>query len=356
MIEARLQREFPAGPESAAFSLDVDLRAGAGVTALFGPSGSGKSLTLDMLAGFVSPHKGRILLGDRIVFDSGAGIDLPPQRRGCGYVFQNYALFPHMSVRDNLLFAAARQHQRDRHRSVNELLDRFQLTEVAGRKPAQISGGQKQRCSIARALAANPEIILLDEPARGLDAPLRAELYDFLRQLHREFAKPVLLVTHDLNECLETADTMLVYRGGRIVQSGTPVQVCEQPANIELARLLGIYNVLPVEIRALDPSRNTSVLRLGEYEISSEYYPGKLRGDRVHLLATPRQLRALPRNGKPGVNQVPMQVDNITERTDSVRLGFEGGVEVDISRSEYPAVRQVREWVVEFPSRGLRVL
>jgi molybdate transport system ATP-binding protein len=353
MIEARLYRVFPAGPESAAFTLDVDLRVGAGVTAVFGPSGAGKSLTLDMLAGFVAPDKGRILLGDRIVFDREAGINLPPQKRRCGYVLQNYALFPHMTVRENVLFGANHLHKRDRHRTVHELLDRFQLNEVGGRRPSQISGGQKQRCSIARALAANPEIILLDEPARGLDAPLRAELYEVIHHLQDDFAKPVLLISHSIEECLEIASEMLVYRDGRIVQSGPPIKVCEQPANLDLARLLGIYNVLPVEIRALDPARNTSVMRFGEHEIGGEYYPGKLKGDRLHLLVTPRQLKALPRTGRPGANQIPATMVRSMERADSVLLDFEGGIQVDVPRSEYLATR---DWLVQFPSRGMRLL
>src|SRR6185312_16063205 len=220
MIRARLRKTFAARPDSAPFSLELEFQATAGVTVLFGPSGSGKTLTLDMIAGFVRPDDGRILLDDDILFDGAAGVNLAPQARNCGYVFQNYALFPHMTMRQNLEFAAERRPRLERHRRVNEMLERFRLTDAAGRRPHEVSGGQKQRCSIARALIGSPRLLLLDEPARGLDAPLRAELYSLLCEVRLDFQIPILLVTHDLDECFELAEEMLILRDGRIVQSG----------------------------------------------------------------------------------------------------------------------------------------
>ena len=126
------------------------------MTVLFGPSGAGKTLTLDSIAGFVRPDEGRILLDDQILFDGAAGVHLAPRARRCGYVFQNYALFPHMTLRQNLEFAAERTPRLERHRKVNEMLEKFHLTDVAGRRPHELSGGQKQRCSIARALIGAP--------------------------------------------------------------------------------------------------------------------------------------------------------------------------------------------------------
>ncbi|HYO81297.1 MAG TPA: hypothetical protein VES20_07855, partial [Bryobacteraceae bacterium] len=204
------------------------------------------------------------------------------------------------------------------------------------------------------ALAANPRLLLLDEPSRGLDTPLRAELYDIVRQLRADYRMPVLLVTHDLTECFELAQTIIVLRDGRIVQQGTPDAVVSKPASLDLARLLGIFNIVPVEIRALDPSRNTSVLRLGDFDIQAEYYPGRLKGDRVHLLVTPRQLRAMPRSGRPALNQVPVQLRRYVETADSVRLEFTEGLEAEIPRTAID--RNNGEWLVEFPQRGLRIL
>src|SRR5262249_1370930 len=132
MIQARILKRFPAIGESAEFSLELEFQTAAGVTVLFGPSGAGKTLTLDSIAGFIKPDSGRILLDDQILFDGASGLNLPPRRRSCGYVFQNYALFPHMTLRANLLFAADRLPRLERHRRVNEILERFELKEVAG--------------------------------------------------------------------------------------------------------------------------------------------------------------------------------------------------------------------------------
>ncbi|MDZ4799092.1 MAG: ATP-binding cassette domain-containing protein, partial [Bryobacteraceae bacterium] len=195
MIQARIQKGFSAARESAGFRLTLELEAGPGITVLFGPSGSGKSLTLDCIAGFATPDTGRILIDDAIVFDSGAKVDLRPQQRRCGYVFQNYALFPHMTLRENLLFAGGRIPRLDRTRKVSDMLERFRIGDVAGRRPHEVSGGQKQRCSIARALVSGPSVLLLDEPAQGLDALLRADFHDVLREVRAEFDTPVILVT-----------------------------------------------------------------------------------------------------------------------------------------------------------------
>src|ERR1700720_2966728 len=170
MIRGNLVKRFAPGPESAGFHLDVDFEAPSGVTVLYGPSGSGKTLTLDCIAGFIAPDSGRIMLDNRILFDGESGVNLPPRQRSCGYVFQNYALFPNMTLRENLAFAAHALPRLERHRRIAEQLERFKLTGMAGRFPHELSGGQKQRGSIARALIASPRVVLLDEPGRGLDA------------------------------------------------------------------------------------------------------------------------------------------------------------------------------------------
>jgi ABC-type lipoprotein export system ATPase subunit len=171
------------------------VQAAVGVTVLFGPRRQ-QDVHPDSIAGFVKPDAGRILLDDEILFDGASGVNLPPRRRNCGYVFQNYALFPHMTLRANLMFAADRLPRLERHRRVSEILERFHLKDVSGRRPHEVSGGEQQRCSIARALIGAPKLLLLDEPARGLDAPLREELYQVLRQVRSEFSLPG--VTHDL--------------------------------------------------------------------------------------------------------------------------------------------------------------
>ena len=361
MLEARLRKSFAPKSDSAGFALDLEFSVTAGVTVLFGPSGAGKTMVLDSIAGFVRPDAGRILLDNDILYDAASGVHIAPQKRDCGYVFQNYALFPHMTLRQNLMFAAERRPRLERHRRVNDMLDKFRLAEVAGRRPHEVSGGQRQRCCIARALIGEPKLLLLDEPATGLDAVLRAEFYEALRQVRSEFATPMLLVTHDLTECFELGEEMLILHAGRIIQKGTPRAVLDEPANLEVARLLGAFNLMESEIRTLDPGRNTSRLQVGEFELEGPYFPGHLKGDRVTLCVRPEQLKVSARNGKAGPNQIPAELLRAVERPHGMRLefsgrGISGPVRVTVSRAEYETQRHNREWMVQFPSEALRVL
>lgn len=357
MIHVRLGKTFPPGPESAGFTLDVEFQAAPGVTVLFGPSGSGKTLTLDCIAGFVRPDRGRILLDDQILFDAPAAVHLRPQDRHCGYVFQNYALFPHMTLRRNLAFAAARQPRVERRRRVNEMLERFHLEDMAGRRPHELSGGQKQRGSIARALISRPKTLLFDEPARGLDAPLRAEFYTLLRELRAEFHIPMLLVTHDVEECLAVGESVLIYDSGRdsgrIVQRGAPAEVLARPVNRETARLLGIANLFEAEIAALDPGRKTSRLRLPNGELSAAYFPGHFRGDRVTCHVRREDVQV---HGEAGENWLPAELLHRFETPHSVRLEFSGGITAEISRAEWERSKENQSWFVEFPSAAIRVI
>jgi molybdate transport system ATP-binding protein len=345
MIQARMRKAY------GGFSLDVEFTAAAGVTVLFGASGAGKTLTLDCIAGFARPDEGRILLDDALLYDGAARVCLPPQLRQCGYVFQNYALFPHMTLRENLAFAAERLPRLERHRRIQEMLDRFQLGDASERRPGQCSGGQRQRCSIARALVSRPRVLLLDEPSRGLDAPLRAELYDVIRQVRTAFGIPVLLVTHDLDESFELGEEMMVIREGRIVQKAAPREVAERPATIDVARLLGMHSILEAEIAQLDPQRNTSVLRVGEYQVAGEYYPGHLKGDRVWICVPNASVRAWPRNGPIGENQIAAKLSRSHARPGGNLVEFEGGFFAYTTGLPHNG-----EWVVEFPPPAIHVL
>jgi len=360
MIQARLRKSFPPRPDSAGFTLDLEFSAAAGITVLFGPSGAGKTLVLESIAGFVRPDQGRILLDDEILFDGTTAVHLPPQARNCGYVFQNYALFPHMTLRQNLEFAAERRPRLERHRRVNEMIERFRLADMAGRRPHEVSGGQRQRCSIARALIGAPKLLLLDEPAQGLDAPLRAEFYEILRQVRTDFDVPMLLVTHNLDECFELGEEMLILRDGKIAQSGAPRKILDRPANVDVARLLGVFNLIESELRSLDPGRNTSRLQVGEFELEGPYFPGRFKGDRVTICVRPDQLKASARNGRPGPNQLPVELKRAAERPEGVRLEFAapGGqiLRVDVAHSEYDRESNHKDWVLQFPSQDLRIV
>lgn len=357
MIDARIRKRYAAAPDSVPFELDIHLRTDARVTALFGPSGAGKTLTLDVIAGFVRPDEGRILVGNTLLFDRAANVWLRPQERLCGYVFQNYALFPHMTLRENLDFAAARLPRLERRKRIGELLESFHLDAMTGRKPHELSGGQKQRASVARALLASPRVLLLDEPSRGLDPFLRAELYGLLAEVRDRYRIPILLVTHDLEECFELADSMVVFEGGKIVQSGVPFDVLDHPASLDVARLFDRHNIIPAEIVALDPQRQTSRLRCfpdmeDSFEITAPYCQGKLLGARVQFIARVDRLAAIPRDR----GGVPLDLAHVTQRSASVRMRFSHGVTVEMPARHYESHRYQKQWSVEFPMDALRVI
>jgi len=358
MIEARIQKRFPASPGSAAFDLDVQIAAAAGsVTLLFGSSGAGKTLTLESIAGFLRPDHGRIELNGRLLFDAPTHVHLPPQKRACGYVFQNYALFPHMTLRANLAFAAERLPRLERHRKVAEMIERFRLDGVAARFPHELSGGQRQRASIARALLAAPQMLLLDEPSRGLDAPLRSDLYEVVRTVRQEFQLPILLVTHDLDECFALGDSMYVLHEGKIVQHGSPQNIAAKPANLDVLRLLGLHTAFEAEVVALDPANHSSRLRVNGHEIAGPYFPGRFKGDRLWIYILPQHVAAEPRlNGRTPPNKIPAALINVRPGVDVARLEFSGGWKADIPQAKFQAASGANEWLLEFPVQALLAL
>jgi len=237
------------------------------------------------------------------------------------------------------------------------MVERFQLTDVAERRPHEVSRSERQRCSLARALSGSPRLLLLDEPAHGLDALSRAALYQLLRRARSDFQIPILVATDDIEECFQAADQMLVLRHGRILQSAPPREVLVQPASVEVARLLGVSNLFQAEITALDPGRNTSRLRVEENELTGRYFPGHLLGDRVWLCVRSADLRVAGRNGaRPETNQIPAKLLGVSEMPQSVRLEFSGGISVELARQEFERQKDNKDWLVEFPPAALRVL
>ncbi|MCS6802844.1 MAG: ABC transporter ATP-binding protein [Chloroflexota bacterium] len=227
----------------AGFQLDIALSADREVLVLLGRSGAGKSMTLRAVAGLLRPTDGRIVLNGRVVYDSRAGIFLPPQARRVGYVPQNYALFPHLTVVENVAFGLRGVPRAELRRRVDELLELTGLTELASRRPSQLSGGQQQRVALARALAIRPEALLLDEPLSALDAPTRIELRRALRSLQRRFAVPTLFVTHDLSEALVLGDRVAVIDAGQVLQVGAPEELLRRFRDVRVAELTGVRNI-----------------------------------------------------------------------------------------------------------------
>jgi molybdate transport system ATP-binding protein len=220
------------------FHLDVSWKIGNELAVLFGFSGAGKTLTLKMIAGLMRPDQGVVRLDGKTFFDSSCGIDMPSYRRSLGYVFQDLALFPHMTVMKNIFYGAKNISEPERTERAKEIMDAFRLDGLQRRLPSEISGGQKQRVAFARALIRQPDLLLLDEPFSALDHPLRIELRRFLMEIRSSFNIPIVLVTHDLDEASTLADTMIVYAHSGVAQIGTPKEVCRYPRSEDVASLV----------------------------------------------------------------------------------------------------------------------
>jgi len=248
-----MSRPAPALPDTGLL-LDVDqsrpmplqgsLRCDSGeLLALVGPSGAGKTSLIRVLAGLMRPQRGRVAVGGELWCDTARGLCLPPQRRHVGLVFQHYALMPHLDAVGNVALSLLHLPAAGRRRAAQRWLDHVQLSpDQQLRRPAGLSGGQQQRVAVARALAREPRLLLLDEPFSAVDQMTRQGLYRLLADLRRELSVPIVLVTHDLHEARLLADRLVVMDGGQVLQQGTPAQIHTQPRNARVADLVGIQN------------------------------------------------------------------------------------------------------------------
>ncbi|MBI3304630.1 MAG: ABC transporter ATP-binding protein [Deltaproteobacteria bacterium] len=242
MLEVLIQKRLDG------FRLDVAFAAEHELIVLFGPSGAGKSLTLQAIAGTVQPDVGCIVIDDQTVYDSARSITLSPQARRVGYVPQHYALFPHLTAAENISFGLTGLPRRERERRVEELITLFGLQGLERRRPHELSGGQQQRVALARALAAQPRLLLLDEPFAALDAPLRGALREELARVQARTGITVLMVTHDLADAFALGQRIIVYDGGQVIQQGTRDEVFFHPATRRVAEFVGTGNILPAVV------------------------------------------------------------------------------------------------------------
>ena len=228
------------------FTLHANFAARSTATAILGASGCGKSMTLRCIAGIVKPDAGRIVLDGRVLFDSAQHIDLPPQQRGVGLLFQNYALFPNMTVEQNVLCGLkAEKDKAARKARCAEMLQAMRLESLAKRYPAQLSGGQQQRTALARILVGRPKILMLDEPFSALDSYLREEVEGEVGSLLAGFAGTALLVTHNRDEAYRLCKEMIVLNEGQVLRAGKTKEVFADPQSVAAARLTGCKNILP---------------------------------------------------------------------------------------------------------------
>jgi len=306
VLQVRVRRRLAS--KAGEFELNADFLAPQGITILFGPSGSGKTTLLDAIAGLSVPDEGRIQVGERVLFDSKEKVNIPPTQRKIGYVFQDLALFPHMSAESNVAYGLGSIDKRERKQRVTDALQSLGISHLASRLPSQISGGERQRVALARALVTHPSILLLDEPLSGLDLTVRMKIAEDLRRSVQSLPIPVLYVTHNRDEVFMLGERMLVIEQGRIIAEGIPHRVMSAPRSETVAQLAGFENVFDTRVSAIHEERGTMTCMVGDRieletplvraEIGSKLRVGISAGD--ILLATSAPVGLSARNVLPG--------------------------------------------------------
>jgi ABC-type sulfate/molybdate transport systems ATPase subunit len=307
------------------FELGVSLTVGGETVALIGPSGAGKTTVLRAIAGLRRPDRGRIALGERVWFDSAAKVDLPPERRSVGLVFQEYALFPHMTVRANVAFGGEGR--------VDELLERLRISHLAGERPGGLSGGERQRVALARALARDPDVLLLDEPLSALDAHTRSVVRGELQDVLAALALPTLIVTHDFRDAAALAGRIGVIVDGQLRQEGSAADLVARPADAFVASFTG-GNLLPgladggVDV-SLDGGGTVRGSEPASGRVGVAIYPWEIA---VALQAPPNGVNALPgavHGLAPEGGRVRLRIGRVTAEVpadEAERLGLHDGM------------------------------
>ncbi|WP_043364508.1 ABC transporter ATP-binding protein [Belnapia sp. F-4-1] len=320
-LSARLRAAEP-------IPLDLDLACAPGeILALVGPSGAGKSTALRCVAGLHRPQAGEVCCDGAAWLDTAAGVDLPPHRRAVGLVFQDYALFPHMTALGNVVAAMGHRPWGAREGRARELLALVRLAGLEGRRPAELSGGQQQRVAVARALARDPAVLLLDEPFSAVDRATRRRLQEELAALRRVLSIPVLLVTHDLEEAAALGDRICVVHHGRGLQTAPAAELLARPATAEVARLLDLRNLFRGAVERHDPAAGATFLCWGDRILEATHAPDFAPGEPVDWLV-PGAAVVLHRRGRPSAgereNPVPGRVVEL------LALGEEARVTLDV--------------------------
>jgi molybdate transport system ATP-binding protein len=320
------------------FELNVSFSLPAGITILFGSSGAGKTTLLDTLAGIVQPDSGHIRISGCTIYDSAHKIFTPPQQRKVGYVFQDLALFPHLSVQENVEYGLHAFAKSQRNRRAEEILRAFGIGHLSRQKAGRISGGERQRTALARALVVEPDLLLLDEPMAALDAASRTRIISSLRSWNEAHRIPILYVTHSREEVFALGERVLVLESGRIIAKGTPHEVMTAPREETVAQLAGFENIFDAEVRAVHEERGTMVCAIAESnleletplvraDIGSHLRLGISAGDILLAAARPEGLSA--RNILPGTITSLVQQDVVV--TAMVNCGVEFAVHLTLA-------------------------
>lgn len=262
-LAARIRKERR-NAGAAPFLLDVSIETPPGITILFGPSGAGKSTFLDCVAGLARPDDGRITVGENILFDSSNRIDVPPQKRDIAYVFQSLALFPHLTVEENVEFGLSDLPEPQRQERTAEILTAFRVEKLRHQRPGQMSGGERQRTALARSLVTDPRVLLLDEPLTGLDAELKTAIVEDLRAWNTAKRISILYVTHSRDEVDALGERVIAIENGHVVSHGLPMDVLGAPRRKRLAQTAGFENLLAGVVLDLREPDGVMRVRLGE--------------------------------------------------------------------------------------------
>jgi molybdate transport system ATP-binding protein len=251
------------------FTLDVAFALAPGITIIFGPSGAGKTTLLDCVAGLATPDFGQIAVGEHTLFDVTDATNVPVQSRNIGYVFQDLALFPHLTAGKNVEYGLSGP-KLERRKKSDAILESFRIAHLRDRKPKEISGGERQRVALARALVADPRILLLDEPLAALDAATKSKIIDDLRAWNTLHDIPILYITHNREEVFALGDRVLVLENGRIVADGTPHTVMTAPRRESMAQLVGFENIFHAVVSAAHEDRGTMKCRIADSNVELE--------------------------------------------------------------------------------------
>lgn len=295
------------------FSLEASLKLDHPITGIFGPSGSGKSTLLDVIAGLVNPQVGKVKFGESLFYDTEKKINLPPHKRRIGYVFQDGQLFPHLSVKNNLLYGYYLVPRNQRRFKLDQIVNLLEIQSLLSHYPRNLSGGEKQRVALGRALLTSPRLLLLDEPLASLDEGLKRQILPFLKRIALETHIPILYVSHAIGEILQLTDQMVVIKKGRILGQGSFLKVMKDEKILDLAKSSGLENVIPVEVVGHEREGGLTLAKLNHQILNLPFYSIP-EGEKTWVSVRPEDiaLAIRPVTGTSIQNQLEGEIAGIT--------------------------------------------
>lgn len=357
MLEVSIKKSLPG------FNLEVNFSINQEILAILGPSGSGKTMTLQCIAGLIKPDKGYIKLNDKVLLDSSKDINLKPRVRGVGFVFQNYALFPHLNAADNIAYGINSLPKEQIKIRVSELMAKMHIAGLGKRYTRQLSAGQQQRVALARAIAPEPELLLLDEPFSALDSQVKERLELELMNLQNFYKGNILFVTHDLAEGYKMASKIAVYESGRVVQCDYKNRVIESPANRTVARLTGVRNIMQGSIEIITGGTvKVAVPELGgSLNITKNDTAGLAVNQTVTVGIRPEYIHIVDR---PGENTFQCKADRIVEGVSLINCFFHANcenssqhwIEISLHKLHTPLIKEGHDCYLYLPPEHIAII